>query len=162
MSNYNFKKNLKIEDNKYRLEINIPYILNKFHYKICGSDGFYQNGQFTSNKNIENDNILVMTIKNIQIVFISITTYNNKREYFDFIDMSKYFSKNIKINIERKIEDEIEANIDSNIEVDSDEVDSDEDSDEDKEEDDEDKDKEEDDEDKEDEEDNDEDILKKN
>ena len=139
MSNYNFKKNLKIEDNKYKLEINIPYILNKFHYKVCGSDGFYQNGQFTSNKNIENDNILVMTLKNILIIFISIKTYNNKMEYFDFIDMSKYFSKNIKINIERKIEDEIEANIDSNIEVDSDEIDSDEDSDEDSDDDEDDK-----------------------
>ena len=115
ISNYSFKKNLKIEDKKYKLEIVVPHILNKFCYKICGSDGFYQMGKFTSIKNTNSDNILMITIKNIQIIFISIKTFNNKTEYFDFIDLSKYISKNIKIKIDRRID--CDTDNDNNLDI---------------------------------------------
>lgn len=75
-------------------------------YKLYGSNGFFQNGKFTSYKNIHTDNILVFLVDKIQIIFINLII-NNKIEYFDFLDMIKKtikctFTKNIKINIKRK------------------------------------------------------------
>ena len=106
ISNYNFEKKIKKINNIYNLEIVIPNILNNFNYKIYGSNGFFQNGKFTSYKNIHTDNILVFLVDKIQIIFINIII-NNKIEYFDFLDMIKKtikctFTKNIKINIKRK------------------------------------------------------------
>lgn len=106
ISKYNFEKKIKKINNIYNLEIVIPNILNNFNYKIYGSNGFFQNGKFTSYKNIHTDNILVFSVDKIQIIFINIII-NNKIEYFDFLDMFKKtinsnFTKNIKINIKRK------------------------------------------------------------
>jgi hypothetical protein len=117
--NYNFNKKIKKIDSIYYLEIIIPNIINNFYYKIYGSNGFFQNGKFTSYKNINTDNILVFSFNEIQTIFISIKI-NNKTEYFDFYDMLKKsfnnnFTKNIKIDIKRKIDNN--ANIDENISV---------------------------------------------
>lgn len=106
ISKYNFEKKIKKINNIFNLEIVIPNILNNFNYKIYGSNGFFQNGKFTSYKNIHTDNILVFLVDKIQIIFINIII-NNKIEYFDFLDMFKKtinsnFTKNIKINIKRK------------------------------------------------------------
>jgi len=106
ISKYNFEKKIKKINNIYNLEIVIPNILNNFNYKLYGSNGFFQNGKFTSYKNIHTDNILVFLVDKIQIIFINIII-NNKIEYFDFLDMFKKtikctFTKNIKINIKRK------------------------------------------------------------
>ena len=106
ISKYNFEKKIKKINNIFNLEIVIPNILNNFNYKIYGSNGFFQNGKFTSYKNIHTDNILVFLVDKIQIIFINIII-NNKIEYFDFLDMFKKtinsnYTKNIKINIKRK------------------------------------------------------------
>ena len=111
ISNYNFEKKIKKINNLYNLEIVLPNILNNFNYKIYGNNGFFQNGKFTTYKNINTDNTLVFSIDKIQIIFINIKI-NNKIEYFDFLDMSKKINnynltKNIKINIKRKSNEEI-------------------------------------------------------
>ena len=130
ITNYNFKKKIKQIDSLYNLEINIPNILNNFYYRLYGSEGFYQNGKFSSYKNINTHNVLVFCIDKIQIIYINIKV-NNKIEYFDFFDMLKNsnnnFTKNIKIDIKRTNND---TNKEDNDDKDIDIEDSDEDSDE--------------------------------
>ena len=116
ITNYNFKKKIKQIDSVYNLEINIPNILNNFYYRLYGSEGFYQNGKFSSYKNINTNNVLVFCIDKIQIIYINIKV-NNKIEYFDFFDMLKnsnnIFTKNIKIDIKRKNNDTNKENDDN-------------------------------------------------
>jgi hypothetical protein len=105
INNYIFKKNISKKEVNYFLELNIPSIFNNFTYKICGDKGFYNYGNFSSNKNIDSNNNLLIEINRIQILFISITF--NEKEYYDFLDMNNFLKddsckKNITINIERK------------------------------------------------------------
>jgi hypothetical protein len=109
INNYIFKKNITKRDLNYFLELNIPSIFDNFLYKIYGSNGFYNYGKYSSNKNIDSNNYLLIEIDKVQILFISIIF--KETEYYDFLNMFDSFDerlhdnsykKNIKINIERK------------------------------------------------------------
>lgn len=137
ISHYNFSKSIKENNNIYFLELVIPHSFSNFSYKIYGDDGFVQNGKYTFYKNVNIDNIIVISINKIQQLFLNIKLLNNI-EYFDFINMSSMLiNKNIKINIKKIIETEKELG-------DNDEEDDDEDDDNDNDEEDNDEDDEED------------------
>ena len=126
-SQYNFSKSIKENNNIYFLELVIPHSFNNFSYKIYGDDGFVQNGKYTFYKNINIDNIIVISINKIQQLFLNIKLVDNI-EYFDFINMSSMLiNKNIKINIKKIIEPEEE--LDEDDEDDDEEDDDDEDED---------------------------------
>ena len=121
---YDFKKIIKKSGKYYNIEIFIPYNMNDFQYEIYGDYGYLNNGSYSSFKNINIDNILVICVDKPQTLFLNIIIKNNNK-YFDFINMFNFMedtcTKNIKININRKSDASEEEIDDLEEEDDSDE-----------------------------------------
>lgn len=104
MNYYNFPKKIYIKkDHTFCIEIYLKKdIFNDFNYKIAGSLGYYEYGNYSSYKNNNNNNIIIFTIDIIQTLFISIK--QNNLEYFSFINencFTESITKNININIKK-------------------------------------------------------------
>ena len=107
MNNYNFEKRIYKNGITYCLEISLPNNFNNFFYKVYGNDGFYNYGKFSSYKNNETNNTLVINVNKVQYLFVSFILTKKNKEYYDFIDMNNMVNnvdlfKNIKLKVERE------------------------------------------------------------
>ena len=107
MNNYNFEKRIYKNGINYCIEISLPNDFNSFFYKIYGNEGFYNYGKYSSYKNNDVNNTLLININKVQLLFISLIESKKNKEYYDFVDMNNHLEnpdllKNIKIKIERQ------------------------------------------------------------
>lgn len=106
MNNYNFEKRIYKNGMNYCLEISLPNNFNNFFYKVYGNNGFYNYGKYSSFKNTDSNNTLLININKIQYLFISLIITKKNIEYYDFVDMNDIVNnidslRNIKMKIER-------------------------------------------------------------
>lgn len=118
VSKYNFINNVTKYNNNYNIELLIPYKFNNFEYKVTGSEGFVQYGEYSVNKNSKIDTIFIVSVDKIQLIHVTLTLNKkskfNDNELFDIVDMQKYFSGvNIKMDIKRVTRKVVVASSDS-------------------------------------------------